>query len=34
MIRRQRGLGLALAEQARVASEVFRKKLQGYDAPQ
>src|ERR1700691_312014 len=34
MIRRRRGLGLPLAEQARVAGDVFRKKLQGYEAPQ
>jgi len=33
MIQRGRGLGLAL-ERARVAGDVFRKKLQGYEAPQ
>jgi len=33
MIQRRRGLGLAL-ERARVADDVFRKKLQGYEAPQ
>jgi hypothetical protein len=33
MIQRRRGLGLAL-ERARGAGDVFRKKLQGHEAPQ
>jgi hypothetical protein len=34
MIQRRSGLGLALAEHARAAGDVFRKKLQVYEVPQ